>query len=52
MHPILRDPRRLALYLATWAILGTLLAALAALGLTFADVGSGVTLPAETASGT
>ncbi|TMQ67885.1 MAG: sensor histidine kinase [Candidatus Eisenbacteria bacterium] len=31
MHPILRDPRRLALYLATWAILGSLLAAVAAL---------------------
>jgi hypothetical protein len=31
---------------------GTLLAALAALGLTFADVGSGVTVPDERASGT
>src|SRR5437867_3898410 len=31
MHPILRDPRRLALYLAAWGLIGILLAALAAL---------------------
>ena len=31
MHPLLRDPRRLALYLAAWGIAGFLLAALLAL---------------------
>jgi len=31
MHPLLRDPRRLALYLATWSVIGLLLAGLLAL---------------------
>jgi hypothetical protein len=30
MHPLLRDPRRLAIYLATWAVVGTLFASMVA----------------------